>query len=150
MDRNFGHLLAFSALTLFSLPLSALDVVVSTNADAGPNSLRQAILEINANPDKNNKITFDEQSFVGPILLTGALPPLNPGIGNELIIEGPPPRVSIDGDHAYRAFFAQSGNVCLSNLVIQNTKAKGADGETGPRGGGGALGAGAGLFVNVD
>jgi hypothetical protein len=78
------------------------------------------------------------------ITLTGQLPAIT---HNLTINGGSLGNVIIDGADLYRVFFVDTGSVTLSNLQIQNARAKGGHGGS-PGGGGGALGAGAGLFVN--
>jgi hypothetical protein len=83
------------------------------------------------------------------IALAAALPPIT---GNLAIDGGTYGNVLVDGQSAYRAFWADSGLVTLANLKIQNALAQGGAGGAGGDGGGaggGGLGAGAGLFVNT-
>lgn len=61
---------------------------------------------------------------------------------------GANPSIVIDGNSLYRGFFAEKGQISLQNLTIQNVNAMGGNGGNGIWGGGGGLGAGAGLFVD--
>ena len=51
---------------------------------------------------------------------------------------------TLDGASAYRGLFVYTGKVTVSNLMVQNTVARGTDGMDG---GGGGAGLGGGLFV---
>jgi len=96
---------------------------VSTSADAGAGSLRQAILDANANPGADT-ITFDA-GVAGPIvLLTGEL-----AVTDDLTITGPgaagtAPTLVVDGNAAGRVFnltnAAAVGNITLRGLIVQN------------------------------
>jgi len=127
----------------------AATFTVTTNADAGPGSLRQAIL----NSGAVDTIAFRCLPSPCTIVLASPLPPITKN-GASLIIDGGTlGNVIIDGASSYRVFFVDSGTVLIKNLIIQNAKAQGGngggvlDGDSGGAGGGGA-GLGAGLFVN--
>jgi hypothetical protein len=79
------------------------------------------------------------------VTLNGPLPPIQ----HDLTIDGGTfGNVVIDGNAAFRALWADGGNVSLHALRIQNVLAQGGVGGTGfPTAGGGGLGAGAGLFI---
>ena len=107
------------------------------------------------NAPVNSTIVFDTVSMCGAadgngactITLNGPLPPLNEGLtieGGDFL--GGSPRITIDGNSAYRAFFVTSGVVNFNNLQIANTLAQGGAGAYGTGGGGGGAGLGSGLF----
>ena len=110
---------------------------VSTNADSGAGSLRDAI----ANACTGSTITFS--GFVtGPILLSSRL-----RIDDDLTIQGPgAANLAIDGQSQTRLFFIGGGSVAMSGLTLQNGLAKG--GNAGTPGGAGA-GMGGAIFVNA-
>jgi len=124
----------------FTLPGTPIASVTST-ADSGPGSLRQAIIEASAGGTINI-------SASGVIMLTNPLPVIfkslninGPGAGN----------LTIDGNNLYRLFFvdAAAGSVNINNLTLAHGRAKGGDGGFGASGaGGGGLGAGGALFAN--
>jgi len=105
--------------------------------------LRNAIL--NSNP--GDAIVFSCASPPCTITLNGPLPPIT----HSLTIDGGTfGTIVIDGNSLYRALWADSGNVTLHALRIQNVLAQGGAGGTGfPTAGGGGLGAGAGLFIRT-
>lgn len=89
---------------------------VTSLADSGPGSLRQAILDANATPG-DDTIPIE---VTGTINLAGALPTLS----SNLTIEGPGAdllTVRRDSDGHYRIFEVESGTVVtLSGLTIAN------------------------------
>jgi len=90
---------------------------VTNNADSGPGSLRQAILDANANPGADT-ITF-AATVTGTITLTtGQLPTTT----EDLTITGPgTSSLTISGNHASRVFEIALGvNVTISDLTISN------------------------------
>jgi hypothetical protein len=110
---------------------------VTSTADTGPGSLRQAITDANAAGGGTINITSG-----GLIGLNSPLP----------IITGPTTvngnNVLVSGNNQHRVFFVDAppgAAVTFNNLIVLNGKAKGGDG--GADGGGGGLGAGGGLFV---
>jgi hypothetical protein len=131
-----------SAATATGSPIGAGD---------GPGSvgdLRSAILLANSTGGTGNTITFACGTLPTPckITMNGPLPEMT---SNLTIDGGMFGEIIIDGNGAYRVFFADTGNITLANLQIQNTKAQGGAGGSGvSTAGGGGLGAGAGLFVN--
>jgi hypothetical protein len=89
---------------------------VTTLADSGPGSLRQAILDANASPGEDT-IPLE---VAGTINLAGALPELS----SNLTLDGPGPSlltVRRDTGGAYRLFSVAPGNVVtLSGLTLAN------------------------------
>src|SRR6478752_5568417 len=126
---------------------------VTTNADSGAGSLRQAILD--ANSSGGGSINF-AASLTGQTIIAGSVAngPL-PVIQADISIDGAAaPGLTISGADTYRVFFVLSGNVSISNLDIINGSAAGGDGGIGGSsglgaGGGGGLGAGGAIFVNA-
>jgi len=114
--------------------------VVTTTADSGPGSLRDALLT--ATPGR--VITF---AVSGTITLTSPLPPIRVALS----ITGPGvASLTISGADAYRVLFvdAAGATVTISDVDIAHGLARGGKGGDGLYGGGGGLGAGGGLFVN--
>jgi len=144
--------LAFSLLIALSVDAHAL--VVTTTADSGAGSLRQAI----ADAVSGDTITFNLVGCPCTITLTsGALV-----IDADLTINGPGAgSLTISGNNVTRVFFINPGVagatvppsppfpvVHVSNLTIANGKALGGNGRCGGGNGGGGAGMGGGLFIN--
>lgn len=93
---------------------------VSTTSDSGPNSLRQAILNANANvtASAGNPHIIDASGLTGTITLGSALPSLD----NHILIKGPSNgTLVIDGATLYRIFRITAGNtVTFTNVTINN------------------------------
>jgi hypothetical protein len=123
-------------------PQNVLDTyVVTTTADAGPGSLRDALLT--ATPERTITIAVS-----GTIVLASPLPPIRV----PLSIAGPGAgMLTISGADAVRVLFvdAAGATVGISDLDIAHGLARGGNGGDGFYGGGGGLGAGGGLFVNA-
>jgi predicted outer membrane repeat protein len=126
---------------VFSLSVAGLSVqsaqatgyVVSNLNNSGVGSLRQAIINANANVGADT-ITF---SVSGTITLAAALP----GISDNLTIDGTGKTITISGNHLYRVLYITSGKVVtLNKLTISN-------GYGGSVGGGGILNKGGDLTV---
>jgi hypothetical protein len=103
-----------------SLPVARASTYTVTSTDAsGPGSLRQAILDANANVG-HDTIDF-APSVSGTIVLTDTLPQID----DDLTITGPgPDALSISGDNAYRVLeIASSTAVTISNLTIRDGSA---------------------------
>ncbi len=139
-----------------TLPAHAATITVTdlTDAMAGtpPGSgagvagdLRHAILNANS----GDVIQFACATAPCTISLNGPLPPIQASL---TIDGGSRGRIVIDGQNLYRALFADSGTIAISNLRIQNVRAKGGNGGSGGQSyagqGGGGAGLGAGLFVS--
>jgi outer membrane autotransporter protein len=125
-------------------PLWAADFTVTSNADSGAGSLRQAIINSNAAGGSNNIII---NSGVGTITLTsGDLPTIN----NNATIVGN--NNTLSGGNTFRGLFVggfsgttqTSVSVSVSDLTIANARARGGNGT---QGGGGGAGLGGALFV---
>jgi len=109
---------------------------VTTAADSGTGSLRQAIADANA--AGGGTINMNPG---GPINLLSPLPPV---MVSTTINGG---STEVRGSSLFRVFFVDvaGGTVVLNDLTIRNGRAKGGNGGLG---GGGGLGAGGGLFVS--
>ena len=98
--------------TVFSVCQNNL--IVTTNADSGPNSLRQAI----ADACPGATITFDMSQVVSPITLASELV-----INKNLTVTGPGTNLlTISGNNASRVINIQSGTVAISDVTIANGK----------------------------
>lgn len=92
------------------LPACAITFAVTTNSDAGTGSLRQAILDANANPG-DDTITFVHALSGQKILLTSGQLSVN----DSVTILGPGAnQLSIDGNGNSRVFYLSPG---LTNLI---------------------------------
>ncbi len=130
----------------------AADLTVTTNADSGAGSLRQAMLDANA----GDRIVFAASLAGGDTITLSSMLPM---IDKDLTITGENnPNLVIDGANAYRPFFVHQGTVTIADLTIQNGLVQGGDGggsggagDGGGEGGsgGGGLGAGAAIFVDA-
>ena len=103
--------------------------------------LASALAAANASTDPVNTITL-----TASIVLTADLPIIHPDAGSTIVIDGA--GFTIDGDHAHRIFFADSGNLVIKDVTLSNGYAKGGDGGDGSSGAGGGMGAGGALFIN--
>ena len=110
--------------------------MVTSNADSGAGSLRQAILDA----CDGSTITFDMNQVTSPITLTtGELL-----IGKNLTINGPTSTgLTISGNNASRIFNVQSGTVAISKMQISGGTV------TGGNNGGGVLNAGTLTLINT-
>jgi Putative Ig domain len=126
------------ALSLGAAPALAASFVVTTLADSGAGSLRQAITDANANPGADT-ITF---SVSGTIVLTAVL-----DIRDTLTIDGAGQSVTISGNNAVPVidtFYAPASTLLtLNSLTIAN----GNGGIGGLRAGGVFAGNGTSLTV---
>ncbi|HEV7378088.1 MAG TPA: Calx-beta domain-containing protein [Pyrinomonadaceae bacterium] len=110
---------------------------VNSNADSGPGSLRQAILD--ACPGAT---IFFSSSFIGPITLTSGELVIN----KNLTIVGPGVNsLTIGGNNASRVFNISSGTVSISDLTIANGKA-----TPGGSSGGGLINSGTLTLTNCN
>lgn len=116
------HSIALALLTLASTA-SANNYVVSTTADSGAGSLRQAILDSNAPAGGVHTMTFSA-AFPnnGVILLSSNLPQI---ASQSLIIMGDSKKPRIDGQSLRSVFRLSTSTTVfeLSDLVLQNALA---------------------------
>jgi hypothetical protein len=131
------------------------DLIVTNNSDSGAGSLRQAILDANANwilnPGDGSTITFAAGVANQTVTLSTALPAIAGDLsisGAAFDIDGNPSsqNITVSGGNLVRVFFVTSGDVSFSYLKIANGNATGGAGTDG---GGGGLGAGAAIFVEA-
>src|SRR5215471_4087736 len=96
-----------------SSPQFFLNPIVTTNADSGAGSLRQAISDACV----GSTITFDMSQVVSPITLTSAELPIN----KNLTIQGPGAgTLTVSGNNLVRVFNVQSGTAAISDLTVAN------------------------------
>jgi hypothetical protein len=118
-------------------PTFATFTVTNTN-DSGAGSLRQAILDANANPGAD---IIDATGVTGVITVN----PVNYFlvITDDVTINGPgQANLTISGGDASRIFWIQNGAITIQNLTLANGFAKGG------AGGGGGMGAGGAIFMH--
>jgi len=108
MRRNFTRNL-FVAILLFAATQASAQYVVNTDADSGPGSLRQAILDANAAPGAAS-ITFSASFF---ITLQSTLT-----ITDDLTITATPGEVALLGSTNFDGLTIQSDNVNISGLTV--------------------------------
>jgi uncharacterized protein with beta-barrel porin domain len=126
-------------------PAWAANFTVTSAADSGAGSLRQAILDLNSAGAGTHSITLD--ASVAVISLSDDLPPIL-GTGQTVTITGA--GNTVDGGSSHAMFFVGGGTVAISDLTLLDGHAQGGNGGSVERGGGGGggLGAGGALFVN--
>ena len=111
------------------------------------NEVNQQITTFGITPS-NPTFVIDFSSYPGNMVtLAGPLPVINQYQDNTVSLNGMTSSgpLTLDGAGTNRALFCRLGTVSIENLTIQNTRAKGGDGNFG---GGGGLGAGAALFID--
>ena len=126
-----------------------IDPIVTTNADSGPGSLRQAIFD--ACP--NSVITFDMTTVVSPIILTsGQLSIVN----KSLTIQGPGLNLlTINGNNSSRIFYLNGSTVpsptyTISGLTITGGHVFMPVGGSSPDGQGGGIYNGISILILTD
>lgn len=119
--------------------------VVSNTNDSGNGSLRQAILDANADASPVKTIIF---TVNGTINLLSRLPGIAPGAGTTTNIQGPAGLLTISGGGSTSIFsVVGAGNVSISDLLVANGAAVGGAGGSAFGGGGAGPGLGGGLYV---
>ncbi len=136
-------------------PVAVQTFTVTTNADSGAGSLRQAILDANSYDAAapGNASVIDFSGSIGTITLLSPLQPLNYNLTKNVFLKskmtidgsGATGTVTVNGNAAQRVFFAGGGRILVKDLTIANGLAQGGRGTDG---GGGGMGAGGGLLVN--
>lgn len=118
---NMKLLLSLLTATLAALSAHAVTFTVTTNLDAGPGSLRQAILDANAAAG-DDTITFDPALNGQPIRLTSGQLVAN---GNVSILGPGQNQLAIDGNGTNRVFyFSISTTNLIAGLTITNGSAR--------------------------
>jgi hypothetical protein len=114
-------MVCFAALLIrVSLAAPRLTYVVTTTADSGAGSLRQAILDANLTPDIDN-IVFDIPGTPPfTILLESGLPVIYKDNGGLEINGGTRGSIIIDGSDTFNLFFSDGATLILKHLVLQN------------------------------
>lgn len=113
-------------VALWISSVRAQSVIVTNALDAGPGSLRQAMLDASADPAPGT-ITF-APSADGVITLASPLPNLTASGGDLTIIGNGAAATVVDGAGAHRPFTAQSApglNFTLRRLTVRNGQAGG-------------------------
>jgi hypothetical protein len=119
------------------LPTGGQPLWVTTLADSGKGSLREAIERANATPEDD---LIDFSRIHGTIILATDLPPIT---GN-LYLQGDGDEV-ISGNSDRRVLTIQGGEVTIAHLAIVDGMARGTDGINGV---GGSAGMGGGIFID--
>lgn len=139
---------ALSGVSLIALSVFSEKSIAATFIASDEASLVKAINDANASP------FADVIVITAPITLTAPLPPLGgrnaagvPEATGPLTIDGGGHTIS--GGGTQRIFFANAGEIVISNVTLADGAAKGGEGGDGTFGesGGGGLGAGGALFV---
>jgi len=117
-------------------------VNLKTGQDAtGHVSLRSSIMAADANPTSSDTIVLPAGTYNLTIVPTGNDGPssgdLDILVDNKLTIKGSTKRgqTIINGNNLDRLFFTESGNVAISNVVIEHGQAVGEGGAPGQGGG---------------
>ena len=127
-------------LTLTIGTAQATTFSVTTTANDGAGSLRQAIQAANADGSATaaspHRITF---TVTGTITLSSPFLVVT----NHVIIQGPGAgALTLSGGNTTRIFWLQNGAITIRDLTLANGRAKGGDG------GGGGMGAGGAIFMH--
>lgn len=119
---RLGFIVVSVAAWIIFAPLSMAGVVTNT-ADSGPGTLRQEILDANAD-GVPTQITFDAAAFPGTIFLATRLPAIR-GVGDsidtaglEVVIDGT--AVPDDEDQSAIGIRVMAADVTVHGLTIQN------------------------------
>ena len=125
---------AFFALFAFTTAASAATFTVTTTADLGAGSLREALASSDALAG-GDTVTFGS-GFTGPIVLSSEIV-INDPAGVTIDASNVPTGMTIDGGSGYNRIFAIPGNGKLSLLNLTLTSGNGVG--VGPSGYGGAI-----------
>ena len=128
------HVLLLSTVIVALTSLSAQSAIlfVTSTQDPGDNSFRSAVATATAGDTIKfdipaNDAGYDEATGVFTITLTAG----EIVIDKDLTITGPSAaNVAISSNHVSRLFNVTSGTVSISNLLLVNGRAKGADGSS--------------------
>ncbi|PWU14784.1 MAG: hypothetical protein C5B45_03910 [Chlamydiae bacterium] len=131
---------------IVSSSLCAASFTVSSNADSGVNTLRQAIIDLNSSVDLSNTITI--VAGLPEIQLASDLPVIQKEV--TITTPGNIPQI-IDGNTNQFRLFAATAPLTVQNCTLQNGGAIGGNGynaDTDAGGGGGGLGAGGAIYID--
>ena len=121
MGAALAASLVLAAVVLAS-PAWAATYTVTTNADSGESSLRQAIIDANTNTGVADTINFELGSSATITLTSAQLPTITDAAG--LTIDGGSADITISGANQYQVFQVGSDEtrpkLTLSNLTVAN------------------------------
>ena len=123
MGAALAASLVLAAVVLAS-PAWAATYTVTTNADSGESSLRQAIIDANTNTGVADTINFELGSSATITLTSAQLPTITDAAG--LTIDGGSADITISGANQYQVFQVGSdeegsgAKLTLSNLTVAN------------------------------
>ena len=106
------------AVVVLASPAWAATYTVTSKADSGAGSLRQAIIDANATTGVADTINFKLGSSATITLTSGQLPTITDGAG--LTIDGGSADITISGANQHRVFLVDSGKLTLRNLTVAN------------------------------
>jgi predicted outer membrane repeat protein len=104
------------AVVVLASPAWAATYTVTTNADSGAGSLRQAIIDANTTTGVADTISFDQSLSGQTITLTSSLPRITNGAG--LTIDGGSADITKSGANQHRVLLVTSGKLTLRNLTV--------------------------------
>ena len=113
MMKCASIVVVYITIALASSVMTAATFTVTSKKDSGPGSLRQAILDANANPGADTvdfAVTGTITLTSGELAITDALTIIGPSAGT----------LTINGNYASRIFDVESTNVSISGLIITN------------------------------
>ncbi len=137
LEQRRGSIETAPLKGLETWPILLKQITVTSTADHGPGTLREAILQANGTPE-DDRISLETISDT--IALEAPLPP----IAGNLVLVGNGDTV-ISGEKQHRVLVVNQGDVTLQNLTVANGLASGDDGLDGA---GGSAGLGGGLLIN--
>ena len=112
-------------------------ITVTSTADSGPGTLREALAVANQTPEDD---LISLAAVSGTIALDSTLPPIRSSL---VLVGDGDDRLS--GQRAHRVLVVESGDVTLRDLTVAHGLAAGEDGKAGA---GGSAGLGGGLLIN--
>src|SRR5215210_976541 len=107
------------AAVVLASPAWAATYTVTTNADSGAGSLRQAIIDANTTTGVADTINFSLGSSATILLTSAQLPTITDGAG--LTIDGGGANITVSANNQFRVFEVASGaKLTLSNLAVEH------------------------------